>query len=191
MVPKAQSDQLGITQSPYAVSLKAAEADLTASTGRLAEVENKLLGVEEELKALAERKESLEDEKSRTQTRIDRFKASIEALKALCEEEHETRWEGVGERIQKGEWGIQECCYQVLLEAGHSMTASQILDQLLRNGLEPTRYDNVLAVIHTSLKRLVPDRVRSHRARAKGGGKRIYVWYAAVGGEKPTQSPGN
>ena len=179
MVGKNLHPEIRVTQSPYTESLKAAETEFQELEAKIASVKLNIEETEDCIRSYTERKQEFESELERIKARAVLVKTSVGALKSLCEDEDTAKWEERGNLFDKGEWGIQECCYQILLDAGRSLTAAQILEKLAHKQIE-LHYKNPLAVIHTSLRRLVPDRVRVYKARKKGRSKRLFVWYEAL-----------
>jgi hypothetical protein len=51
-------------------------------------------------------------------------------------------------------WGLTDLCRMVLKTAGHPLSAVEVRAQLGAMGVDLSRYSNVLASIHTVLKRL-------------------------------------
>jgi hypothetical protein len=70
--------------------------------------------------------------------------------------------------------GLTDACRLVLRAAGQPLTVAEIRAQLGAMGLDLTRYENDLAVIHTTLKRL--KETGEIRFIARGWGKPSYQW---------------
>lgn len=180
MILQDSNPDTPLTQSPYRASLKAAQAELEEVKAKASNAESDISEIDNQLAELKKRRKEKAAEAERFKERVERLTASVEALRGLCDDEREARWSERHELVNNGVWKLQECCYQVLLDAGRAMTAAHIHQELRRNGVE-YGYQNPLAVIHTSLKRMIPDRVRRFKALPRGGRvRRMCVWYEAV-----------
>src|SRR5213080_1341327 len=110
MAPKEEKPAKPFTQSSYEGSLAAAEQELAGLTV-------KLNAVDTELKAVIERKKQLEAERSPLRQRTAHLKATIKALTSLCVNDLDTQWAERAHLVNQGAEGIQECCYEALVEA--------------------------------------------------------------------------
>ncbi len=70
--------------------------------------------------------------------------------------------------------GLTDACRMVLRGAGQPLTVAEIRAQLGAMGLDLTRYENDVAVIHTTLKRLTAS--QDVRFIARAWGKPAYQW---------------
>lgn len=71
-------------------------------------------------------------------------------------------------------WGLTDACRAVLRNAGKPMTPLEVRDRLAAVGFDLSRYSNVLASIHTVLKRL--NQSGELRFVARAPGKHAYEW---------------
>jgi chromosome segregation ATPase len=128
-----------------------ARAELDQAKRRIAEIEEGI--------------RKLEEEKSSLESDVVYISGKVAGLERLAGEEiAEYRQERSEQWKEFVKLGLQECCYQVLVEDGGEMDANEIMERLERRGMDMKRYANPLAVIHTSLKR-IPDRVRSFKQK--------------------------
>lgn len=85
--------------------------------------------------------------------RIARVKQAIISLAPLAEEPGSTFWTSALAAI-RGE-GISDTCRQILQSTGKPLSPVEIKQQLLNMGIDLSRQKNVMASIHSLLKRLV------------------------------------
>ena len=98
-----------------------------------------------EMNDLRARLESIEAEKSLIEQRIKLVEETVSALSPLCSDEDGA--ESVG---------LKEACIQVLKNATEALTVPEIKAHLHAQGVHmSTSYKNPLAVLHTTLNRLV------------------------------------
>jgi hypothetical protein len=99
-----------------------------------------------EIENLKARLESLEAEKSLVEQRIKLVEGSITALTPLCADE-----EGTEQSL-----GLKEACVQVLKANAEAFTVPEIRAHLHAQGVQmSSSYKNPLAVLHTTLNRMV------------------------------------
>jgi hypothetical protein len=105
----------------------------------------------EALNAARAELEKLQEQREETDNRITQLKQTIFGLAKLCKEDAFLReW---GKEIEAA--GITENCRQVLKASYIALTPLEVKDQLLKLGLDASKYTNLLASIHAVLKRLV------------------------------------
>lgn len=76
-------------------------------------------------------------------------------------------------------WGLTDACRTVLRNAGQPMSPAEIRDRLSVVGVDLSRYSNVLAALHTTLKRLAE--AGELAAVETGPRKTAYLWKRAPG----------
>jgi hypothetical protein len=76
-------------------------------------------------------------------------------------------------------WGLTDLCRMVLKTAGHPLSAVEVRAQLEAMGVDLSRYSNVLASIHTVLKRLTD--AGEARFVPRPHERPAYAWTAPVG----------
>ncbi len=108
----------------YANMLEAARSDLEAAMEQREEIEKKISGL----------------------------KQTIIALTRLTGSNKATLY-GLGAHFFE-DLGITDQCREVIRTAGKPMTPVEVRDQLVRMGLNPDKYTNIMASVHRILKRL-------------------------------------
>jgi hypothetical protein len=77
--------------------------------------------------------------------RIAQLEQTVLALAALCNRPEEE---------DLAPQGFTDVCRQILQATNQDLTPTQMRDALVKRGFDLTKYDNPLAVIHTTLQRL-------------------------------------
>lgn len=103
-----------------------------------------LRSAEEEIESLKARLESLETDKKLIEQRIQMVQGTITALSPLCADE-----EGAESR------GLKDACLHVLKASYEPLSVPDIKGHLLAQGVQMSGYKNPLAVLHTTLNRMV------------------------------------
>jgi hypothetical protein len=98
-----------------------------------------------ELKDLLIRQEKIEQ-------RIAQIKQAIISLAPLAEEPNSSFWSGVIAAMRAS--GISDACLQILQSTNKPLTPVEIKDQLQNTGVNLSGQKNVMASIHSALKRL-------------------------------------
>ena len=98
--------------------------------------------------------EKLEEQREETDNRIAQLKQTIVSLATLCKDK--TFLAAWAKDIEAA--GITENCREVLRAAPIALTPLEVKDGLLKMGLDASKYTNLLASIHSVLKRLVESR---------------------------------
>ena len=106
-------------------------------------------------------------ERQRIDGRLGELAESIGTLSRLC---------GLAPTAP---WGLTDACRTVLRNAGGPMTAADVRDRLAVIGFDLSRYDNALAALHTTLKRLAE--AGEVAATAAGPRKMTYRWQRVPG----------
>ncbi len=114
------------------------------------------------LQAASRELEALTAERARIDQRIAQLSQTVGGLMRLC---------GYEPTVPLG---LTDACRLVLRGVGHPLTVTEMRAQLTAMGLDLTRYENDLAVIHTTLKRLVQN--GEVRFMARTFGKPCYQW---------------
>lgn len=163
------------------------EAKETETVSQVTQLSKQLQAAQEELWTVRERLREIEDEKREMELAAERLRGRIEVLEPLCQEhekQEDRQWADLAP------FGIQECCYRVLFESEEPLDATLIRSRLEERNVDMKRYANPLAVIHTSLKRMIPDRVRSFKRHEEAltAGSKVWVrYYEAI---RPTPMSG-
>lgn len=121
------------------------------------------------LEAAQEELRKLENERQKTDERIARLKESIVTLSRLV------KGESVFSAALADTMGLTDLTRQVLTANGKWMNAMSVRDGLVRMGVNPATYNNLLASVHNILKRLVGG---GQVETDKREGKAIYRWKA-------------
>lgn len=109
---------------------------------------NMLEAARHDLEAAMEKREEIDKT-------ISSLKQTIIALSRLCSNYKE--WtERVGVDISSIEsFGITDQCREAIRTSNKDMTPVEVRDQLVRMGLNPDKYTNLMASVHRILKRLL------------------------------------
>ncbi len=119
------------------------------------------------LTAAIEESRRLTAERQRIDGRLSELAESVGTLSRLC---------GLTPSVP---WGLADACRTVLRNAGQPMSPADVRDRLAVVGFDLSRYSNVLAALHTTLKRLAE---AGELAVVATGPRRVaYVWQRAPG----------
>jgi hypothetical protein len=128
------------------------------------------MSVEKDRRALAaaiEESRRLTAERQLIDGRLSELAESVGTLSRLC---------GLAPTAP---WGLTDACRTVLRNAGQPMSPADVRDRLAVIGFDLSRYSNVLAALHTTLKRLAE--AGELAVAATGPRKVAYVWQRAPG----------
>jgi len=114
------------------------------------------------LETAAKEYEALGEERQRIDRRLGELAQTISSLSRLC---------GLTPTVP---WGLTDACRTVLRSAGVTMTPAEVRERLQAIGCDLSSYSNVMAAIHTVLKRL--NESGELRFVASGHGKIAYIW---------------
>jgi hypothetical protein len=113
------------------------------------------------------------DQREQLETDIARQRFRIASLMALTEPRGE-----IDQVVGMSSGGLTDACRTALRSASSSLTPIQVKDRLARLGFPVNHYKNVMAAIHTVLKRLVEAR-ELFVVRTEGGGM-AYQWISPI-----------
>jgi hypothetical protein len=119
------------------------------------------------LAAAIDESRRLTDERQRIDSRLSKLAENIGTLSRVC---------GLAPTVP---WGLADACRTVLRNAGQPMSPADVRARLAVVGFDLSRYSNVLAALHTTLKRLAE--AGELRVVATGPRKVAYVWQRAPG----------
>ena len=131
----------------------------------------------QELKTLLNEREELESMRKLLDQRIEKLRQVAVGLGGICGENIETisgKWPELGSEKATEITGLTDAIREVL--ATHSqnyLSPIHIRDLLKERGFDTNKYKNVLASIHTVLKRL---RNQKDVVDASSEGKVVYKW---------------
>jgi hypothetical protein len=111
-----------------------------------------------ELSDLMEQREKLDDLREELSERITKVRRGVLALSPLVGEEPksvENKYPHLFPDLIPSDIGLTDAVRKVLQSAGNHLTAVGVRTELKATGYDTDRYKNVLASIHTVLKRLV------------------------------------
>jgi hypothetical protein len=114
------------------------------------------------LTAAIEESQRLTAERRRIDDRLSELAESVGTLSRLC---------GLTPTVP---WGLTDACRTVLRNAGQPMTPADVRNRLAVIGFDLSRYANVLAALHTTLKRLAE--AGELAVVETGPRKAAYVW---------------
>lgn len=99
--------------------------------------------------------ESAMEQQEEVEKRISSLKQTIIALDRVCRAEAKTENAlGIDIHAVQG-MGFTGRCREVMKTAENPMTPVEVRDQLVRMGLDPNKYMNLMASVHRVLKRLL------------------------------------
>ena len=112
--------------------------------------------------------------------KIARLQAVVTDLQNLCAEQDRKNFQKGIDRVIKADLkvGITESARVILQENFFPMTANEVKEKIEARKLNLARYSNALAVIHTTLKRLVQG--GEVRIVPRENGKKAYQWITSA-----------
>lgn len=112
----------------------------------------------------------LKTERDAVETRLAQLRQIIAGLGPLCDLR--------AERAPSLDLGLTDACRSALRASASGLTASEVRERIGGLGIDPQRYSNPLASIHSVLKRLVAGgEAFTYRGR---DGKPVYAWKRPV-----------
>jgi hypothetical protein len=119
--------------------------------------------------------DSLVEQREEIERRIGQLKQAIVALVPLGEDEDKSAFGFDLKTIQVEvqAMGITDTCREILKAAGHGMNPIEVKEKIVQLKPEFAKQKNLMASVHTVLKRLVPAEVSSFIGKE---GETLYRW---------------
>jgi hypothetical protein len=119
--------------------------------------------------------EALLEQQEKTEKRIMQVKQSIVAIAPLAEEDDFVKQMAA---VITTQMGITDSCRETLKTAGRPLTPIQVREELKKSGMDIKGYTNILASIHSVLKRLLESGEAKSGTNAEGD--TTYEWKRAT-----------